>query len=120
MIFSNAFTGGLPGLFMESLLSEDSKPWKGSAHLFQPMYAPRRAGAGGANMGHPSLPIELALARAGRGSMAGGGMDGVLCLSGFLCRRYFRASAACSERCFVSAATISETGCLSCIPVREH
>jgi hypothetical protein len=30
------------------------KRWRGFARLFRPTYAPRHAGAGGANLGHPS------------------------------------------------------------------
>jgi hypothetical protein len=32
---------------------------RGFAHLLRPMYAPRHAGAGGANMGHPSRTFKV-------------------------------------------------------------
>ena len=47
-----------------SLFARVAEALKGAApHHFRPMYAPRHAGAGGANMGHPSREKDFVVDR---------------------------------------------------------
>ena len=52
MIFSNAFPVSYADLRIDL-----ANAIVGYARLFRPTYAPRHAGAGGANVGHPSSPF---------------------------------------------------------------